>query len=147
MRIALCLILLMILATGYAQTIAPSDQEQARLLSLENAWNQAVQQKDIKALDSLMAADLVSIDYDGTVMNKTQYLASVKALALRLDHVVNDSMRVQFYGQSAVIVGVYRETGMKNGKPYAHRERFVDTWINRNGTWLCVASQSTLILH
>jgi hypothetical protein len=74
-------------------------------------------------------------------------MASVSAPAVRLEHVVNDSMQVQVYGQSAVVFGVYLEKGVKNRKAFVHRERFVDTWINRNGAWLCVASQSTLILH
>jgi hypothetical protein len=46
-----------------------------------------------------------------------------------------------------VVVGVYREKGTRHGKRYLHRERFVDTWLNREGAWVCVASQSTLITH
>jgi ketosteroid isomerase-like protein len=147
MRIALCTILMMIVVTGSAQTILSNDREQARLLALENSWNQAVQQKDVKAIDMLMDQDLTYIDYDGTVMNKAQYMESLRTPTLHVEHVVNDLMQVQTYGQSAVVMGVYREKGLKNGKEYLHRERFVDTWIKRNGAWLCVASQSTLILH
>jgi ketosteroid isomerase-like protein len=147
MRIVLCSILLILFVSANAQTILPVDSQEARLLSLESAWNQAVQAKDVKAINSLMDQDLVSIDYDGSMMNKAQYMASVSAPAVRLEHVVNDSMQVQVYGQSAVVFGVYLEKGVKNRKAFVHRERFVDTWINRNGAWLCVASQSTLILH
>jgi len=35
--------------------------------------------------------------------------------------------------------------GMEKGKPYVHRERFVDTWIKTKGTWQCVATTGTLI--
>jgi hypothetical protein len=28
-----------------------------------------------------------------------------------------------------------------------HRERFVDTWIMKNGNWVCVATNATPILH
>jgi hypothetical protein len=31
------------------------------------------------------------------------------------------------------------------GKPYVHRERFVDTWVKISGTWQCLATTSTLI--
>jgi ketosteroid isomerase-like protein len=146
MRIALCSILLMVFASAHAQTKQANSQE-ARLLSLENAWNRAVQEKDVKVIDALMDKDLVAIDYDGSVMNKTQYMASVSDVTIHFEHVVNDSAQVQLYGQSAVVVGVYLEKGVKHSKPFLHRERFVDTWINRNGAWMCVASQSTLILH
>ena len=56
-------------------------------------------------------------------------------------------MQVRLYGQSAVVIGVYREQGTKNGKLFLHRERFVDTWINQNDAWICMASPSTLIAH
>lgn len=146
MRLMLGLVLLMV--AGNAQIINTSnDTQQARLLSLENAWNQAVQQKDMKALDALLDKDLIFIDYDGTVMNKAQYLGSVSAPTQQFEHIANNSMQVQIHGKSAVVVGVYREQGMKNGKQYLRRERFVDTWVKQNGAWLCVASQSTLIVR
>jgi ketosteroid isomerase-like protein len=116
-------------------------------VAFENAWNQAIQQKDVKALDLLLAGELIYIDYDGTEMNKAQYLANLATTVLHFEHIVSESMRVQSYGDSAVVVGVYIEKGVNSGKPYSRRERFVDTWINRKGVWMCVASQSTLILH
>jgi ketosteroid isomerase-like protein len=142
MRIGLCGFLLLALLAG-----AQSGAEQSRIRELENAWNQAVQQKDIRAIAPLMGNELVYIDYDGTMMNKAEYLASLQAPALHLEHIVSDSMQVQFFGQSAVVMGVYTEKGAKNGKPYLRRERFIDTWIRQEGLWVCVASQSTLILH
>jgi len=147
MRIVPCCILLLAFVSANAQTVLPIDPQEARLLSLENAWNQAVRAKDMKAIDSLMDQDLIDIDYDGSVMDKAQYMASVSAPTISFEHVANDSMQVRIYGQSAIVVGVYRETGMKNSKPFLHRERFVDTWIQRKGAWMCVASQSTLILR
>jgi ketosteroid isomerase-like protein len=54
-------------------------------------------------------------------------------------------MRVQTFGQSALVVGVYHEKGVKNGKPYLHNGRFIDAWVRRGDGWVCVTSQSTLI--
>jgi len=58
---------------------------------------------------------------------------------------VTEQSSVQVYGDAAVVVGIFRIKGTEKGKPYVHRERFVDTWIKTNGTWQCVASTSTLI--
>jgi hypothetical protein len=63
------------------------------------------------------------------------------------ERIVSESMNVHLYGAAAVVEGIYRETGEKNGKPYTLRERFSDTWILRNENWECVASHSTLISH
>jgi hypothetical protein len=124
-----------------------TDRQRTRILALENAWNQAEEHKDTGALDGLLAATLVYIDYDGTLMNKAQFMASVKAPSLHPDQIVNESMTAQVYGDSAVVTGIYREKGINNGKTYLRRGRFTDTWINEDGTWRCVASQSTLIGH
>lgn len=123
------------------------DVAQSRIFTLENAWNQAVIVKDAKAIDSLLASELIFINYEGAVMNKAAYLENVKVTSVHFEHVESETMQVHVYGQSAVVTGLYRESGTKNGKPFSRRERFVDTWINRGNTWLCVASQSTLITH
>ena len=127
---------------------APDTQGQrTRILALENAWNLAEEHKDTEALDGLLAATLAYTDYDGTFMNKAQFMASVKAPSLHPEQIVNESMTAQVYGDSEVVTGVYREKGVNHGKTYLRRGRFTDTWVSENGTWRCVASQSTLISH
>jgi hypothetical protein len=32
------------------------------------------------------------------------------------------------------------ERGTLKGKPYEHDGRFTDTWIQRDGQWLCIAA-------
>jgi ketosteroid isomerase-like protein len=124
-----------------------SDAEQSKIIALENAWNQAEEHKDVGALDLLLHPDLVYIDYDGSMMTKGEFIASVKAPALHPEKIVNESMTAHVFGDSAVVTGIYREKGVDKGKPYLRRGRFTDTWVYQNGVWVCVASQSTLIAH
>ncbi len=141
MRVLVLAIVGFVCLQGWSQT----DGDQARILTLENAWNQAVQQKDKAALEMLLGADLVYVDYDGKMMNRAQYLASVQSQLAQPVRIVSESMSVHLYGAAAVVSGVYRESGVRNGKPYLLRERFVDTWARRGESWVCVASDSTLI--
>jgi len=134
---------LMILA-GYAQ-VSSFDSEKARVLSLENAWNEAEKHKDAKAIDGLLAATFAYTDSDGTLMNKEQYLASITEPAYKPDQIVNDSMEVHPYDHAAVVTGTYREKGAEKGKAYSRRGRFTDTWVQEKGGWLCAASHETLI--
>jgi hypothetical protein len=83
-------------------------------------------------------------DFDGTLMDKTAYLASVDSEMLDPERIVSESMKVHLYGTVAVVNGVYRENGTKNEKPYMLRERFTDTWVRRNDSWICGASHSRL---
>lgn len=148
MSVFLTLFLLIgVLPAAAGQAPAQVDAERTKILALENAWNQAEEHKDIKALDELLDASLVYVDYDGSMMDKAQFIASIKAPALHPEQIVNESMTAHVYGENAVVTGVYREKGEKNGKPYSRRGRFTDTWVYLKGTWVCVASQSTLILH
>ena len=64
-----------------AQNSSPDSQE-VRILALEAAWNRAEQQKDTRALDLLLADSLSYIDYDGTVMDKAEFLESARKSSL-----------------------------------------------------------------
>ena len=148
MRIWISLILLLwVVPQSVGQSAAQPDAEQTKILALENAWNQAEEHKDVKALETLLDSTLVYVDYDGSMMDKSQFIASVKAPNLHPEQIVNESMTAHVYGDSAVVTGVYRDKGVSNGKPYLRRGRFTDTWVYQHGSWVCVASQSTLISH
>ncbi len=125
--------------------VAQGDGEQSKILALENAWNLAEQRKDVKALDELLGNGLVYIDYDGSIMTKAEFLASVRKPSLHPEQIVNESASVHLYGSMAIVTGIYREKGMDKGKAYLRRGRFTDSWVYQNGLWQCVASQSTLI--
>ena len=146
MRILFSLFLFLITPAGLtSQTGAQPDAEQTRILALENAWNLAEEHKDSKALETLLDSTMVYIDYDGSLMDKTQFIASVKAPALHPEQIVNESMTAHVYGGAAVVTGIYREKGVNHGKPYLRRGRFTDTWVYHDNSWVCVASQSTLM--
>jgi ketosteroid isomerase-like protein len=136
--------LLFFVTSAAAQQSSMSD-EGGRVLALESAWNHALEAKDSKALDMLLANTFVSIDIDGSISSKSEFLASIKSPDYQPSQAVTEQSSVQVYGDVAVVVGVFRIKGTEKGKPYVHRERFVDTWIKLNGAWQCVATTSTLI--
>lgn len=124
-----------------------ANADEGRILALEIAWNHAEQNKDVAALDQLLASDLVYIDYDGSISTKQEFLANVKSESLSPEQITNEQQTAHVFGDCAVVTGIYREKGVYKGKPYNRRGRFTDTWVKVNNTWQCVASQSTLIQH
>src|SRR5437879_12570214 len=74
----------------------PSDSSihESKLLALENAWNQAQLHHDSKALDSLVSDTFVYTDYDGTLMNKAQFLADSKHRTYRGTLMPTEGMKV-----------------------------------------------------
>ena len=119
----------------------------AKIMALEKAWNQAYKLGDAKALGTLLDDAVVLIEDDGTIKSKAEFLASVKSTTANEEQVAPESMAVHIHGQTAISVGVFAAKGTRNGKPYVRRERFVDTWIMKNGNWICVATNATPILH
>jgi ketosteroid isomerase-like protein len=144
-RIAIALLVaLAFCAAPFAQDKSEGPDE-IQIRQLERAWNQAEAKQEVTAISNLVADSLVYTDYDGTFMNKAEYLKWVMAPDQKADHLFDEGMNVKVYGNAAVVTGVYRETGTNKGKKYVIRSRYTDTWIRRNGTWQCVASHSTLL--
>jgi ketosteroid isomerase-like protein len=137
-------VLLLSVAFSLAQT--STSDEGGRVLALETAWNHALESKDANALNMLLANTMVSVDIDGSIATKSEFLASIKAPSYQPSQAVTEQSTVQVYGgDAAVVVGIFRIKGTDKGKAYARRERFVDTWIKTNGSWQCVATTSALI--
>ena len=150
MRVSACLLIVVCMTA--LPVGAQDDSESAvrsRIIALEKAWNQAYKAGDVRALDSILDNEIVLINDDGSVQSKAEFLGSVKATRnnSQEQQVSPESMSVHVFGNTAVATGVFRAKGVEGGKSYVRRERFVDTWLYKNGKWVCVASNATPILH
>ena len=128
-----------------AQERASDDGVTAKVLSLEQLWNQAEVEKDTHSLNQLLADTFIFVDIDGSLQNKTQFLSNVTDRSEHIDSIRSESMLSHVHGDTVIVTGVYHEKGTLNGKAYYHHGRFTDTWIKDGSAWLCAASQSTLI--
>ena len=122
-----------------------SDGDETRIIALENIWNQTQMNHDADAMGSMLHADFVFTDYDGTVMSKSQFLASIRDASNKLTLEVSDDMKLHRFGDTVVVTGATHEKGQLKGKGYEHYGRFTDTWIKQGKEWICVASQLGLL--
>lgn len=135
-----------ILAIATISALAQNTSDEGgRVLALETAWGHAIELKDTKALDQMLDSTFVAVEIDGSISNKAEFLAGIKDPSYQPSQAVNEQISVQVYGNAAVVTGIFRVKGVEKGKPYVHRERFIDTWIKQNQSWQCVASSATLI--
>ena len=143
MRVLMWCLLLACAGTsiGHAQADSGADAE-SKIVAMEHVWAQAYMAKDPKALARILDDAFVCVGSDGKLLTKAQVLADVKASnALQL---LTESMAVELHGDTAIITGIFRTTGVERGKPFARRERFVDTWLYRSGQWVSISSLVTL---
>jgi hypothetical protein len=143
--LAVCLLLLLVTLPVARSSTRDADVDRGKLIALENAWNQAQLHHDAAAVGQLLPATFVYTDYDGTVMNKTKFLADVQDPNYRATLITNQDMQVFPYQNAAVVIGTYHSKGTYKGKAFDHVGRFTDTWIYQDGKWQCVATHTNLI--
>ena len=122
-----------------------ADPRENKLLILERLWNEAQVNRDSAALDQLVSSRFVNTEYDGEVSDKQKFLADIRNPLFRPALATIQDVKVNFFGDTAVVTGVYHTQGTYQGKPYDHVGRFTDTWISDMGKWQCVASHTSLL--
>jgi ketosteroid isomerase-like protein len=118
---------------------------EGKIMALEKLWNQAYKSGDTKALDAILDDAIVLINDDGSTQTKKEFLASVKASNAQEQQVAPEALKVYVHGDVAVATGVMRVKGSEGGRSYTRRERFVDTWLHKGGSWVCIATDATPI--
>jgi ketosteroid isomerase-like protein len=137
----------LILAVGSVAVSAQQadDPRETKLMVLERLWNEAQVHRDAAALDALVSNRFINTEYDGEVSDKRQFLADIKDPLYKPSLANIQDVKMNFFGETAVVTGVYHTQGTYQGRPYDHVGRFTDTWIFDGQKWQCVASHTSLI--
>lgn len=142
MKLLGCLIL--VSAMTMSAMAQDSGSVESKVIAIEKAWNQAYKFRDKKALAEILDDSIVLVNDDGSLQSKRVFLGSVDtAKPSDQQQAEPESISVHVFGDVAIATGIFKEKGVENGKPYLRRNRFVDTWANRNGSWVCVAASAT----
>ena len=130
---------------GTSAGYAPDDDSdtEAKILATEHMWGQAYVSKDPKALERILDDTFVNVDSDGVLQTKTEVLAEVRASTVA--QFLTESMVVHLHGNTAIVTGIFQIKGVDHGKPFAQRERFVDTLLYKDGQWVSIAGLVTRI--
>jgi ketosteroid isomerase-like protein len=129
------------LPPNYAQNSYDRDTE-SKLTAIERVVRlQALPSKDVNTLNTFLADEFVLVTMDSTTRSKQDlwaYLQSVDSLRYSMQE-----MTVRGHGNTAIVTGLFQIWGMQRRKPFKRQGRFVDTWLNREGRWVLLASVST----
>ena len=127
-----------------ASPAASHDADVATTLQrLERFKFDAQQHGDIVILDAMLDGALIWVDEDGALSTKAAHLEGLRNSSARPVRVVPESMTVKVFDGVAIVFGIYDKRGVKAGHPYHQRCRFIDTWVFKNGRWLCIAATAT----
>jgi ketosteroid isomerase-like protein len=145
MMFSLCSFLLLLTPLAFTQDVSPPSGDETKIIALENLWNQIQIEHDADAMAKMLDRDFVLTDYDGTLMNKVQFLDSIRDRSYVITVEVSEGMKLYTHGTTVIVTGATHEKGTFKGKPYAHSGRFTDTWMKNDGQWVCVASHLGVI--
>jgi ketosteroid isomerase-like protein len=101
--------------------------------------------RDSSALEALVSSRFVNTEWDGELSDKQRFLADIKDPRFKPTALNIQDVKMNFFGDTAVVTGVYHTQGSYQGKPYDHVGRFTDTWVMDGSKWQCVASHTSLL--
>jgi len=125
-----------------AQDAAEGENTATEIRALEHVWNEAEARNNNRALDLIFDNALVYVEY-GKVMTKGEYLLRIRTERPHMQQVVMEGITVRTFDSAAIVVGIYREKDVKDGKVSVSRWRFIDTWVKKQAGWLLVAAASS----
>src|SRR6201993_3172445 len=100
----------------FAQDKSTASNDQIQIRQLERAWNQAEAHHDVGAVTAIVADTLTYIDFDGSIMNKAEYLRDVTKTSYQADHLYDEGLQVVASATAQVVPGFIRETGTGKGQ-------------------------------
>jgi ketosteroid isomerase-like protein len=121
-----------------------SDPTTQALIDAENRWVDALVKADVTALDAIFADTYVDTDEHSHRGNKEDVLSILKSGDLKLTSIKLSDMKVNVYGDAAVVIGTAMQEGSFLGGPVATKIIFTDTFAKQNGKWRAVASHRSV---
>ncbi len=117
----------------------PVSQE---LIALSNELVRAVRDHDCGRLDGLLGVEFTLNGAAGE-MGREAFLDAA-AGPYEIDDWAYEEIDPEIYGDTAVIVSRYRQTGRLAGRDVSHRMHVTDVWIRRNAHWQIVRRHATI---
>ena len=114
------------------------------LIDVENHWVDALVKADVTALDAIFADTYVDTDEHSHRGKKEDVLSMLKSGDLKLTSIKLSDMKVNLYGDAAVVIGSAMQEGSFLGGPIATKIIFTDTFSKQNGKWRAVASHRSV---
>ena len=117
------------------------------LMNMEQEMTDAIVKNDTSVFEKYAADNATFTDPGGMLMNKAQTMASFKSGDLKIESSKNDDMKVQMFGNTAIVTYRTTDKGMYKGRDISGQYRWTDVFVKMSGKWKMVASQGTPIMQ
>jgi ketosteroid isomerase-like protein len=113
------------------------------LAALGQGWMEAVQRKDVAALEQILASEYAYTASGQGRKSRAQWLETLPIYDIhRFEFTEVD---VRDYGDVAVLISRYRQDASVGGVPRSGEFLLTDVWVRRDGRWQVAARSSILM--
>jgi ketosteroid isomerase-like protein len=127
--------------------LAQKHESRHEIDQLEDDWRNAILTSNIKAMDVLLADDYIGITVNGTIEDKQQTLARLRASARHITSLTISERKVRFYEKTAVVTSLAEVQGTNaEGNDVSGSYRYMRVYIrNQRGEWKIVSFEASRI--
>lgn len=122
-----------------------SGNDEQTLMRIEQEMTDALVKGDVSASERYLADSYTFTAPDGDVSDKARSIADLKSGDLKFESSVLDDMKVQVYGDTAIVTYTSTDKGAYKGKDLSGRYRWTDVFVKRGGNWQLVAGHGARI--
>lgn len=113
------------------------------VLKSEEKWANAHLETDVDVIGDLMHPDYTIIKPDGGIWDRETAFDSYVPGKREWDEAGSSDHIVNIYGETALVIGVWKAKGVNNGTPFNYQARYTSLWVKEKGKRMIVSDQST----
>jgi ketosteroid isomerase-like protein len=117
------------------------------LMNMEQEMARAIVKNDMSVFEKHVADNGSFTDPGGMLTNKTQTIAMFKSGDLKIESSKIDDMKVQMFGNTAIVTYTTMDKGTYKGRDISGQYRWTDVFVKMDGKWKLVAGQGTPIMQ
>ena len=140
----LCLAIAFVMLVGSLAYGQKMTTEQT-LMKMEQEMADAIVKGDTSVWDKYSDDNSVFTDPGGMLMNKAQSMAMFKSGDLKIESTKIDGMKVQMFGNTAIVTYTTTDKGMYKTTDISGQYRWTDVFAKVGGKWKLIAGQGTPI--
>jgi len=150
MKLILLVTVVIIFTTNLVlgQSAKQNDALGEEIKKLDRAEADAIQRKDVAALDKLLAEDFtVNSPRNEIVKGREEVYALIRNGVINYSSFVREPETILFYGNTVVVMGreTIKQADNAAGAGQIVRRRYTNIWVKKKGKWLLTARHASII--
>ncbi|HZP67449.1 MAG TPA: nuclear transport factor 2 family protein [Rudaea sp.] len=124
-------------------TSAVALDDKAAVAALDTAYQAAVKNNDVAAMDKILADDFVLVTSSGKTFGKADLLDEARSGANRFERQEDSQQTVRVWGDTAVVTALLWVKGRDKNETFDYTLWFSDVYVRTASGWRYVFGQAT----